>query len=208
MAVQEAELTSAFGNIVVASDIEYAVRDILQRSFPAYLREVERQVGWEGEELPAPRNYTTRNSFDALPGEEMPKVVVISPGLFDVPTTPEGDGYYRGVWQLGVGIAVAAETEEEADRSVKMYGAATRAILLQNQSLDGIAVGVYWLDENYDDLPVENQLQTYKAAGIYMGVDVEKITTRRAKPVLSEAPQYLGEVQDTTITVDHVEELP
>jgi hypothetical protein len=191
---------SVFGNITVASDVEYAVRDLLQKWFPTYLREVERQTGWEGEELPSPRNYTNRNEFDALPGEELPKVVVISPGLLEEPTHPEGGGYYRAVWHLGIGVATAAQTEEEADRKVKMYGAAARAILVQNQSVDGFAIGVHWEEEKYDDLPIEDQHANYKAANIFFGIEVENAVNRWMGPDRpDESPQLTGQWQ-TVIT--------
>src|SRR4051812_42423263 len=122
-----ASMSSAFGQIVIATQVEYAVRDILQKYFPTYLREVERIMEWEREPLPTPRNYTNRNSFDALSGEEIPKVVVISPGLYQIPTHPEADGYFKAIWQVGVGVATAAPTEEQADHQAKMYGAAARA---------------------------------------------------------------------------------
>jgi hypothetical protein len=160
-------------------------------------------VGWEGEALPAPRNYTNRNSFDALAGEEMPKVVVISPGLWDIPTHPENDGYYAATWQVGVGIAIAGRTEEEADRTVKMYGAAARAIVVQHQSLESSTLGVCgvsWLDENYDDLPLEDQFMNYKSVGIFLGVEVEDAVNRFTRPPrVTEAPQTLGTVE-TVIT--------
>lgn len=181
---------SVFGKITVASDIEYGVRELLKKWFPTYLREMERQTGWQGDPLPTPRNYTNRNEFDALPGEELPKVVVISPGLIGRPLHPEGGGYYRAVWHLGVGVATAAEYEEEADRKVKMYGAAARGILVQNQSVDGLAIAVYWLDEKYDDLPIENQHANYKAANIFFGIEVESAVNRWLGPEEpDEAPQ-------------------
>jgi hypothetical protein len=173
---------SVFGEIMVASQVEYAVRDLLMKWFPTYIREMERQTDWQGDPLPIPRNYTHRNEFDALPGEELPKVVVISPGLIGRPLHPEGAGYYRAVWHLGVGVATAAETEEEADRKVKMYGAAARGILVQNQSVDGLAIAVYWLDEKYDDLPIQNQFANYKAANIFFGIEVESAVNRWLGP--------------------------
>ena len=191
---------TVFGKIVVASEIEYAARDLLKKWFTTYLREIERQVGWEGDPLPSPRNYTNRNEFDALPGEELPKVVVISPGTEGRPEHPEGDGYYRAVWQLGVGVATAAQTEEEADRMAKMYGAAARGIMAQNQDLGGIAVGVYWIRESYDDLPIDDQFANYKQAGVYFGVEVEKAVNRWMGPdEPSEEEQLIREFQ-TVIT--------
>lgn len=192
-------MTSAFGQIVVASQLENAVCDLLRKWFPTYLREIERIMEWEREPLPTPRNYTNRNSFDAQSGEEIPKVAVISPGLFNPPTHPESDGYYKAIWQLGIGVATAAPTEELADAQAKMYGAAARAILLQHQDLEkpDIVTAVTWLDENYDDLPIEDQLAQYRSASIFLGIEVAKTTSRYMRPPdVSEAPQIINTVEE------------
>jgi hypothetical protein len=176
---------------------------LLKKWFPTYLREIERIEGWEREPLVEPRNYTTRNSFDDLVGEEMPKCVVLSPGLFQVPTHPESNGYYNAVWQLGVGVACAAPNEELADQMVKMYGAAARAILLQHQDLEREeedVIGVQWLDENYEDLPIEDQLMLYKYAAIYCGVEAEKVTSRFMRPpFVDESAQILDQIEEVIL---------
>lgn len=189
-------MTSTFGNLVIASDVEYMVRDVLQKWFPSYLREVERVVEWDAEPLATPRNYTNRNEFEAQIGEELPKVVVISPGLWELPTTPESNGYYRAEWQIAVGVTTAAPTEEKADRMVKMYAAAVRGMMVQNQDLNGLADGVRWLDENYADLPIDDQHANYKAAGVFFAVGVrDTVSWQIRPPMVSEDPSVLTDVQ-------------
>lgn len=194
---------SAFGKIVIASQVEYAVRDILQLYFPTYLRELERQMEWEREALPTPRNYTVRNSLDVQSGEEIPKVVVVSPGLWEPPEVIEGEGYYVAKWQVGVGVAIAAPTEEEADAQAKMYGAAARAILLQHQSLERDDVsGVFWLDENYDDLELDDQLANYKAAQVFVAVQMNEAVNRWMKPPrIGEDEQEIQDVERVVIQI-------
>jgi hypothetical protein len=195
-------MTSAFGKIVVASQLERSVRELLKEWFPTYLREVERQVGWDREPLAEPTSYSNRNSFDVEAGEEMPKVVVISPGLLEVPSHPEGNGDYNSVWQVGVGVAHASRNEEIADDVSKMYGAAVRAIVMQHQSLGREDVtGISWIDEGYNDLTsLENQLELYKSAEVHFGVYVEGVVNRWVgPPVPTEEATVLGEV-DTVIT--------
>lgn len=194
---------SAFGKIVIASQVEYAVRDILQLYFPTYLRELERQMEWEREALPTPRNYTVRNSLDVQSGEEIPKVVVVSPGLWEPPEVIEGEGYYVAKWQVGVGVAIAAPTEEEADAQAKMYGAAARAILLQHQSLERDDVsGVFWLDENYDDLELDDQLANYKAAQVFVAVQMNEAVNRWMKPPrIGEDEQEIQDIERVVIQI-------
>lgn len=191
--------TSTYGNIFVASELEESIRVLLKKWFPSYLREIERRVDWDKEPLLAPRSYTTRNSYDVLPGEEMPKVVVISPGLVEQPEHPEADGYYKATWSVGVGIAIGARDEELADRVVKMYGAAARNILINHQSLgrDDVCY-VSYLDENYDDLPIDDQLMLYKSAAIYVGVEVENVVNRFMRPTTPD------EQEETLTTIEEV----
>jgi hypothetical protein len=198
-------VSSVFGQIAVASQVENAVRDLLRKWFPTYLREIERIMEWEREPLPAPRNYTNRNAFDAQAGEEIPKVVVISPGLFTLPTHPQG-GYYKAIWHVGVGVATAAPTEEQADEQCKMYGAAARAILLQHQDLElpDTVTAVYWYDESYSDLPgYSDQLATYRSAGVFVGVEVTQAINRyMTPPEVSEAPQITETVEEVVTEID------
>jgi hypothetical protein len=202
-------MTSVYGKIVVASDIERAVQGVLEKWFSSYLREVERQQDWADEELVSPKNYSNRNSFDVEPGEVMPKVVIVSPGLAEQPGKVEGNGVYRAKWSLGVGVAIAARTEEKAKALADMYGAAVRGILLQVdksefQNVD--CIGVDWVDENYDDLPVEDQLQKYRASMTLFVIEVDNAVSIWSGPAEpSELPQELGTAQRVEIQIPDYE---
>lgn len=160
-------------------------------------------MDWQLEQLPTPMNYLkTRNSFDVQSGEPVPAVVVISPGLLEVPTHPESNGSYNSVWQVGIGVATSQRDEELADDVSKMYGAAVRAILVQHQSLErDDVIEVRWIDETYDDLPsVENQIELYKSAELNFGIAVEGSVSRWMGPALpTEDATVIGEA-DTVIT--------
>ena len=193
---------TVFGPIFVASTLEEAVIDLLKEWFPTYLRNMETILELPVGKLVGPRVYTNRNSFDAIPGDDMPLCVVISPGLQEEPETYER-GRYTACWSLGVGIAIAAETEVLANKLAKIYGACARAILLHNQDINGLATRVDWLDENYDDLPIEDQLMQYRAAGIYFSVDVEDAVHKYIGPAEPDQDPYdpLGQVQDVIVDV-------
>jgi len=199
-------VAAQFRKIFVASQLERAAKITLQKWFPTYLRELERQLGLPVNSAPTPRNYTTRNKFDSLRGEEMPKVVVISPGLANAPLQG-GHGQYRAMWRLGVGVAITAPSEDEAIMLSQMYGAAARAIVLQHQSLgDNIGiVEIHWLDETYDDLPVPDQLNQFRAAGNFFAVDVDNVVTKYAgpdTPDLLPADYDYGQVEDVIINLN------
>jgi hypothetical protein len=187
-------ISSVFGRIVTASQIEEAFILTLKQWFPTYLSEMERQLNMSVNSLPHPQNYTNRNSFDAEKAEEIPKVVVISPGLEGAPILV-GSKTYRASWRVGVGVATAASEEEMANKMMKAYAGATRAIILQQLSRDTVPIAqVEWVLETYDDLPIPGQIQQYKAASLFFVVDVETVVSKGRGPdvpiIGSTAPEY------------------
>jgi hypothetical protein len=191
-----------------ASQIEEAVTATLQKWFPTYLAEIARQLGVSKNLFPHPENYTTRNSFEAEPGEKIPKVVVISPGWMS-PPVKTGDGSYRVVWRLGVGVATGAKDEQSANLRVKGYGAAVRAMLAQQADLGGEIYGIreiYPIEETYVNLPITNQHQLYKAASLWFSVDIQDIMNQWAgpdTPIITAPPDY-PEVEEVIIEIDQL----
>lgn len=197
-------VSTVFQRILVASEIEEAAINVLAKWFPTYLREIESQLGLPVNRVPTPRNYTNRNKFDSLRGEEMPKIVVISPGLLN-PPEKQGNGQYRALWRLGVGVATTGETESEASMMSKIYGSAVRKILLDKQSLGGgLGISeVIWIDEVYEDLPIPDQVQQYRAATIFFAVDVNNVVTARRGPSEPDmAPYEYGQVEEVIIDLE------
>lgn len=194
---------SVFGNIFVASTLEERIIVVLKKWFPTYLREIEQQNELPVGVLVPPRVYTNRNEFETIEGDNMPLCVVISPGLVDIPVTRQS-GIYTAGWNVGVGIAIAAETETKANLLSRCYAAAVRGIILQRQDLEGMAIRVDWVDETYTDLPaIENQLQQYRAAGVYFIVEIENVTNKWLGPDEPDQDPYgtFGEVQDVIVDV-------
>lgn len=190
---------SVFGRILSAHEIEESTIDLLKKWFPTYLHELEKQLVIEYNSLIAPKTYDNRNKFDALPGEELPKVVVISPGLHGDPTQ-RGDGRIDAVWRVGVGVAIAAKTEEEANKRTKVYGAIARAIMLQQGG--ELNARVTLLDEQYVDLPISDQIQQYRAASVFFAVDVENIMNKRKGPATpDEEPYSYGKAQTVDVSI-------
>ena len=199
--------STIFQRILVASQIEEAFTQTLQKWYPTYLAEIERQLGVRTHTLPPPQNYTNRNSFDDVVGEKIPKVVVLSAGI---DSTPRTNGYrqYQATWRIGVGVATGAKDEETGNMMVKAYAAATRALLLQNQALNGLPgiVEIRWAAESYDDLQISAQHMLYKAASLYFLVDVENVVTARGgpdEPTLTDPGDY-PEVLDVEVEVEHI----
>lgn len=171
-----------FKNLFVAHDLELKTLETLKIWMPTYLQEIERQSGLTRGLIPRPRTYTTRNEFTTFPEDQMPICVVISPGIVDRPEA-EGNGTYSGWFSLGVGLLCSAKTEEDTNHLSKIYAAAIRGIMLQQSDLGGIASAIEWMDESYDDIPIENQERTIRASQWVGMVLIDDIVTRFTGPL-------------------------
>jgi hypothetical protein len=205
-------VNSQFGHITVSSQLERAVLALLEEGFPAYLRQVEREVSWPYQKLPEPENYQRRNVLDYDSGELVPKVVVVSPGLFTQPelvNDENGWSYYKAIWQIGVGIVMLADTEEKAIDMAEMYGAAARGLMVHNQDLDEPDLNVsqvIWLDENYEDIPTDTQHQQVRSAMLEFGIEVETAIGRWQSPDRTdEGEQLIDEIETVITEVDNTE---
>lgn len=170
-----------FDRILTTDQVEAQAIGVLKAWIPTYLAELERQTSREPGSLPVPRAWTTATSFDKWPEDQLPAVLVISPGILDPPDA-EGNGSYRVRFSLGIGVIVSAATMEQTAALAKTYIAALRAIMIQRPSLGGFAEGVTWLDENYDDIPFDD-FRSLGAGQAIFAVEVRNVTSRNAGPL-------------------------
>jgi len=201
------QISSKFGRILSAAQVEDEATTSLKKWFPTYLADQEREMGMRVNSLPNPTNFINRNSFDTLEPEPLPKVVVISEGLASQPTK-YGRGQYRAMWNLQVGVAMSAKDEETSNRMVKGYGAAVRGIIVQKMREDSSLpiANVVWTDERYVDLPIANQIMLFKAAQLSFLVDIEDVVSSwRGPPVpLVTADPNWGEVATVDVVLDKI----
>jgi hypothetical protein len=176
---------------------------------PTYLAEMERQTGRNPQTLPHIRGWALHSEFEALPGEEqLPLCVVVSPGLVDEPTK-DGAGAYRTKWGLAVAVVVSANTPEASRTLVGLYAAAARGSLLQRRSLGGVARGVEWLDERYDDLDINDE-RSLAAARLVFAVDVGDVVSVKEGPVEPDPeinhhdPYSVSVVRDSRVDTEKV----
>lgn len=174
-------MSSIFGEFFLPSTLVVQSKKLLERWFPEYLEEIEDKLGLPSDTLAIPKNYTQRNEFTSLAGEELPKCVVLSPGIAG-PPQKDGRGVYRGTWRLGIGVAVAAPTEEEADTLAQIYGACVRVIFVNHPSINGVASNTVYVDENYNELPITGQNQQFRSASVWFAVEIDNVAKRSAGP--------------------------
>jgi hypothetical protein len=181
---------TAFGPFVAASDVEEAVLAQLQKWQRDYLAEVERTHGLAVGSLPLPRSWTVSSEIERFPEDQLPAVIVASPGLTDPPLA-DGRGLYTARWRFDVGTQVAARGNRLALRLARLYTLAWRALLLQQQDLAGLAPRrIDWTDERYRLLDSIDDRSTC-IGEIEIAVEVSDVTERNAgplEPLLSPEP--------------------
>jgi hypothetical protein len=205
---------SIFGPIFDGSILTDATIATLRKWMPTILRELQLTRGMD-KAIPLPRTYTSRNEFSNFADDQLPLVVVISPGLASEPRA-DGEGRYSGWWGLGVGVIASAAGEQNSDRMAKLYGAAVRKVLLNRQTLDDSweFSGIEYVDEVYDDLPDPDQERSLRAARLVFRVEVQSISTRFAGPAFPTEPDPGTQpgsnwptVDEADVTVNVVEEV-
>jgi hypothetical protein len=181
-----APFTSAIGKIVTGRDVELAALAVLKKWASTYLGEAEAATGRVRGSLPRPRAWTTATEFEKWPEDQLPAVLLISPGLA-APPRADGNGTYRASFALGIAAIVSTSHMDETAALAKLYCATLRACLLQHQSLEGFAAGVTWADENYDDLPSIDDRSLGAGQAIFV-VEVDAISTRWNGPIHPSEP--------------------
>lgn len=183
-------VNDVFGQIFVASQLEQAVIDLHKMWMYTYIKELELQINWTGQLHPDIRDYTTRNHPSHLPEDQLPQLVVVSPGLAGTPTK-DGEGNYRATWLLATAIIVSAIDEPATKDLSKFYAACSRAIMLQHRMIGGVASNTAWIDESYDD--IEDDTERTLAAGTnYFQVEVDGVVNWRTGPRVPLAPTPSG----------------
>lgn len=180
-------MSSIFKNIITRQDVEIRVRDTIKTWIDSYLAEVERQNGLNVRQLPRPRSYTRRNEFERWPEDQIPAVIVISPGL-TAPPVANGSGQFRGYWGVGVAVITEGQDTDNTRDLAGYYTAAIRALILQRPSLGGFAMGVTWEDERYDDISDVEMGRTLASGQVVFQVEVEDIVSTKAGPVTPDTP--------------------
>jgi phage gp37-like protein len=172
---------SAFGPLVAASDMEDAVLAQLQAWLPDYLAEVERTHGLQVGSLPQPRSWVLSSEVERFPEEQLPAVMLASPGLTDPPLA-DGTGIYTARWQLVVAVQVNVRGNRLALRVARLYALALRGALLQQQRLGLPLRRIDWMDERYRLLDSIDD-RTTCVAEVEVAVEVAAVLSRQAGPL-------------------------
>lgn len=176
-------MTDIFGQVIIGSELEEQVVTTLENWFPVYIREMEQQQNIPEDALPVPRSFLTADKIDREAADQLPSIVVVSPGLSGRNSPKQnGDGTFRVPWGISVGVFVSGNDRPSTKRLVRIYCGIARMIMLQKQSLGGFADGTTWLDESYDDNFAFVDNQTIAAGSVIFEVWVDNVVNRYGGP--------------------------
>lgn len=191
-----------FGRLLDVSEVEEAVIAALELWLPTYIAEVERQRGMTPESMPMPRSYSTVNEFVKWTEDQLPTIIVVSPGL--APTDPkrEGDGTYRAWYRVGVAVIAAARDRETTRRISKLYIAAIRGAILQHAGLGDLeAAGIRWTNERNSDIPDEAG-RTLGSGAVTFDIEMRGVINDRLGPAEPFDDPYDDPTWPTVATTD------
>lgn len=177
---------SIFGAIVDGGDVERWTLALLKRWLSTYLAETERQHGIVAGKTPRPRGWAIGPSFDKWPEDQVPGILVVSPGTSAAPIK-DGGGYYRARWLLDVGALCSTRSQAETRAQAQLYGGAITDLLIQRPSLDDHAHGTLWLGLSYEDLGYDDT-RSLSAVRTRFTVEVEQVALANAGPTLPDEP--------------------
>jgi hypothetical protein len=142
-------VTDIFGDIIDVDTIEQAARATLEAWLPSHLAHQERRKGLPARTIPLPRSWPTVDEFDPEPHEQLPSIVLVSPGTVGEPERRQG-GRIRATWRLEIVFAVAARDERQARMIRSVYAAAIRSALEQGDpTLGGVAERTRWAGDEH-----------------------------------------------------------
>lgn len=164
-----------------------AVEETLKKWMPDYLAEAERENGLKPRTLPNFETYEHVNEFRNWADDETPVCIIVSPGLAE--TKQKGAGEYTGVFDLGVAAIVGANNRENTDKLADLYGPILRQLLLQQAGLGGVATGIDYIDEKYNDVP-DGQDSPLSSAQVIFTVEVPGIVNGRKGTIAPSEDPY------------------
>jgi len=182
-----------YGRLIDATQVEDAVEDSLKLWLPAYIAEVERQNSMDPQSLPLPASYSRVNEFYKWSEDQLPAVLIVSPGL--APTIPKmkGNGIYHCWWRVGVAIIAAGQDRETTRMLAKRYTAAVRGALLQHAGLgDFGAEGITWNGERNSDVP-DDSTRTLGSGACTFDVEVSEVVNARLGPSTPPDDPYVDQ---------------
>jgi len=163
------------------------MRDHLKAWMPVYIQELELQLGRERGKVPVPRSWMIAGELEQLRENQLPGILVRSPGIANLPTH-NGEGGYTAAWQLDLTGLISALDQDSTRAVAKLYGAAMRGIIVQKPSVNDFAINTVWTGESYNDLPSPDGERNLTLVTVNCNMIVEDVVNRMGGPRTYPSP--------------------
>lgn len=154
--------------LITGDDLCLAFEQILIAHLPAVVAQCE----WL--DLTAIATWEQVPTLRALSTAVVPAGLITSPGLVEAPLR-RGDGSHDATWRVMVGIWDRDATYRLTASRARRWAAAVRTTMLAHQSLDGVASGLRWVSEEYDEFPNQGAARTLGGCAVAFDVDAKNV---------------------------------
>lgn len=189
-------VSTVYGRVITGGEVRKAVRDTIVAWADTYVDEMGRQVGL----VLKPLRIFGMFGGPTFPPDQIPGCVIVAPGIVGDPER-RGDGTVDVRWAVGVGVIVADATAELAIARAEPYGAALRALLVQQGSLGGFAVETTWVDEETTPIAYETD-RAVAASSLQFEVQLRAVMDRWAGPTVPPADPTVEQDLTTVVTTN------
>lgn len=198
-------MTDTMGPLKGANYVEQVVQEHIEKWMSTYLRAVEPLYDYDKGSLEDFRSIETSPEFERWPEEQIPGLLLVSPGMIQGSVKVEGNGAMRARFILGLGIVVSADTKENSNDLAKVYGIAAAALMVQKPSCGGHFRGTDLEDMSFDELGSDGY-RTQASALVVFSVDVPEIINTDGGPLepSTEPPEESPKAEKVTVTASPV----
>ena len=177
---------SKFGNIKSTSQVEVAIRDVLQTWMHTYLGQTERDLGRAAGSMPRPRSWVrTSGAAREVPDQQVPRVIIRSPGISSFLHT---GGEIHAWFVVGVAVMVRGRTADETRALAQDYTATLRRLLVQIPGVSDVISAVELEAEASDVLDTTRE-RTHAGGEVVLSVLVEGVADPYEGPGEFDLPE-------------------
>lgn len=116
-------------------------------------------------------------TLEAIASADYPAVAITSPGLVEPPIYKRSTDLWETTWRASIGIydrtGIDDGGQSATQQRVRDWIMILRTAALRNNTLAGIARGLWWAGEEYDLLPDRNKARTIGAGALALDVRVD-----------------------------------
>lgn len=173
--------------------LEDAAEAALRAWFASGLEAAQAQDEAAPAKLAPPRSYNVMSDEDdRWPDQQLPAIIIESPGMVETPDRAQGDGSWHATWALSVSAICRGRTEREARRVAQLYWAAICLAMLQRRSLGDDRYAVTLVDSALTTVEGEKR-RTLAGATALFHVEVTDMFCDLAGPLGPDVPDPMPE---------------